>query len=140
METTIRTDQTVPAQADRRLLRLMLTADCIVCAAAGIFLLVFAQPTATFLGEIMPLEIEIVGLILLASAALIFRTLRENPLRQASVRFVISGNVLWVVASIAVLILDLSNFTSGGRLAILIQAFITADVAFFELLGWRLGR
>lgn len=140
MQTTIPTNPALVSQSDHRFLRRMLAADSVVCAASGIFLVALAQPVSTFLGIGEPGLILVIGLVLLASAVLIFRIVREVPLHQASVGLVVSANAIWVIASIVFLILDLPILTSGGKLAILVQAFVTADVAFFEWLGWRWGR
>ena len=40
----------------------------------------------------------------------------------------------------ALLIADMALLSNGGKLAIVVQAFLTADVAFFEWMGWRRGR
>ncbi len=137
MQTTISASQVTPTATDQRLLRRVLTADSLFCAVTGAALVIFAQPIATFLNVGTPLAVEGIGLFLLAAAAIIYLTQREQPIRQMGVNLVISANVAWVVASVALVILDPFNMTGAAKVAVLVQALLTADVAFFEWLGWR---
>jgi hypothetical protein len=140
MQTTISTNQIAPLETDRHILRRVLSADCLVCGISGTFLVLFSAPVATFLGVESSLVILVVGLVLLASAGLIFLTLRQRPLQPTRVNLVIGANVAWTAASLALLTIDGFNFTNGGKLAILLQAFMVADIALLEWIGWRRGR
>ena len=140
MDTTYSASQITTVDTDHRFLRRVMTVDAVCCAVCGAFLALFAQPVATFVGVGVPLDIVFVGLILLGTSFLLYLTLRAVPLRKSSVQFFIVANVLWSVASIALAATDLLNLTSGGKLAILVQALLVADVAFMEWLGWRRGR
>jgi hypothetical protein len=140
MGATISTNRPASIEVSQRFLRRMMTADSIFCAVSGLGLIFFEQPIATFLGAASPLIILTIGLILLGTALFIFVSLRDAPLEATKVRLLIAGNALWVVASIALVIANPLDLTNGGKLAVLAQAFLTADVAFFEWLGWRRGR
>ncbi len=140
MQSTISANPVVAGETDHHFLRRVLIVDGLFCAISGIEMAVFAQPTATFLGVDQPFAIIVIGLALLAVSAFIFLTLRAKPLPAASIRLLVGGNVAWVVSSFALLVADMSLLSNGGKLAIVVQAFLTADVAFFEWMGWRRGR
>lgn len=133
MQTTISASQIAP----QRFLRRVLTADSLFCAVTGVALVVLAQPIASFLNFGAPLAVLGIGLFLLAAAAIIYLTQRETPIRQLGVNLVISANVAWVVASVALVIFDPFTMTGAAKVVVLVQALLTADVAVFEWLGWR---
>jgi hypothetical protein len=139
MQTTISASQVSSVSTRERFVRLVITADGIVCAVSGLLLLLLAPQIDAFLGLHMPLALMITGVILLVSAELAYLILRDTPLRWSRLRLLVGANVVWVVASL-VLLTDGFNLSGGGKITILVQALVVADVAFFEWIGWRRSR
>ena len=101
--------------------------DALTCLAMGIALTAFTQPLAGLLGLPAPLLLW-AGVILFPSAlAMAAAALWPH---RALVRLVVVGNVLWVIASIAVL--AITNSTALGGAFVIAQAAAVAVLAWLE--------
>lgn len=108
-------------------LRKVLGFDALTCVAMGLALTAFAQPLSGWLG-LSPTLLLWAGLILFPSAlAMVLAALR--PVRVL-VGLVVAGNVLWTVASLAVLVVAGSTVLGGAF--VIVQAAAVAVLAWLE--------
>lgn len=132
MDTTI--TQTSASRGE--LLRNVLVADGVVCATTGLLLAIVAGPLNDVLG--LPTSLlRGVGLFLIPFGALVFLLgTRPAPARTA-VQVLIAGNLLWVAASVALLVSGRVDPTGLGIAFVLLQAILVAAFAEFQILGLR---
>jgi len=134
METTI--TRSSPSRGE--LLRNVLIADGVVCAVTGLLVAAAAGPLNDLLG--LPTSLlRGVGLFLIPFGALVFLLgTRPAPARNA-VQMLIAGNLLWVVASIGLLVSGRVDPTGLGIAFVILQAALVAAFAELEMLGLRRG-
>lgn len=112
-------------------LRRVLLADALTCFLFGLLLAVAAGAMAELIG--LPRSLLFyAGLVLFPCAALM--AIAAMTLNRHLVRVVIAGNVAWVAASVAVLVLY--EVTGLGAAFVLGQAVAVTVLAFLE---WRSG-
>jgi len=134
METTI--TRSSPSRGE--LLRNVIIADGVVCAVTGLLVAAAAGPLNDLLG--LPTSLlRGVGLFLIPFGALVFLLgMRPVPARTA-VQMLIAGNLLWVVASIGLLVSSRVDPTGLGIAFVILQAALVAAFAELEMLGLRRG-
>jgi hypothetical protein len=115
-------------------LRRVLFADAATCVATGLFLALLAAPLAPYLGLGAGLLLY-AGLALLPIAAFIAWVAAREHISPAGVWLVIVGNVLWVLASLALLFAV--SPTALGYAFVVGQALIVAALAEMEYVGLR---
>ncbi len=109
----------------------VLLIDAVTCAAMGVLLAGLSSVLAPVLG--LPTALLLfAGLLLFPSAGLMVVAASLRPFRPMLGWTVVAGNLLWVVASIAVLI-EIAP-TPLGAAFVLMQA---AAVAILVMLEWR---
>jgi hypothetical protein len=118
--------QTSPAAAPRFALANVLWFDAATCALMGIFLVALAEPLAGLLG--LPLALLQWAGVLLLPCALLMAVAARRP-QPALVMLIVAGNLLWVAASVVVLLTSPAITTLG-------QAFVIAQAAVVLLLAW----
>jgi hypothetical protein len=119
-----------------RLLRAALTLDALSSAGMGLLLAAGSSALAPLLG-IPSGQLRAAGLVLLPfAAAVAFVASRAQPPRLL-VQAVIALNALWVVESIAVLLLGWVQPTGLGVAFVLAQAAVVAGLAEAEWIGLR---
>ena len=113
-----------------RVSRLLLI-DAATCGTMGVLLLLAARSLDVMLG--LPASLlRSVGLVLVPFAVLlVWLAPRAVALRQA-VRLVVGGNVLWVIASVLLLVSGEVDPTPLGTLFIAAQAAVVALLAILE--------
>jgi hypothetical protein len=112
----------------------VLLLDAVTCAAMGALLTGLSSTLAPVLGLPMALLLW-AGILLFPSAGLMVIAASLKPFRSLLCWLVVAGNVLWVVASIAVLT-ELEP-TPLGLAFVLVQAAAVAILAMFEWRGIR---
>lgn len=102
-------------------LKEILALDAFSCFAMCLLYL-FAAPLISGLTGLPINLLTYAGWILLASAAIMLIVGRQSPPWRGGVHLIVMGNLLWVVASAAIVMLFWSELTPVGFLVIAIQA------------------
>ena len=118
------------------LLRNALALDAAACAGMGVLLTAAAAPLAGPLGLPEPF-LRGAGLLLLPCAALLGLLASRKALPRLAVYAVIGINLLWIVDSLAVLLMGWFAPTGLGIAFVLIQAATVAIVTELEVIGLR---
>jgi hypothetical protein len=118
------------------LLRNALALDAAACAGLGLILATAAGPLAAPLG--LPVDfLRGVGLVLLPCAALIGWFASRKVLPRLAVYAVIGVNLLWIVDSVAILLMGRFAPTGLGITFVLAQAAAVAVVTELEVIGFK---
>ena len=125
------TTTTAPASS---LLRLALRTDAVVTGANGAAYLLLAGPLSDLLGPSTGM-LRAIGVFLLVFAAAVW-LVGDRPAPPA-VRVVITANLLWTAASIAVVVGGLAGLTTIGAVWAVLQAVVVAGFALLQLAGLR---
>jgi hypothetical protein len=125
--------------ANWSLLRLALLADAVASGAMGVLLAAAAEPLAGWFGLPLALLRE-VGLLLIPYAALLGYLATRITTPRLPAQFIVAGNVLWVVGSVALLVSGLVAPTVLGTAFVIAQALVVAILAELQLLGLRRQR
>lgn len=99
-----------------------------------------AWPLASYLGIPSPWILVALGLGVFGFGLLVRQTVNRTPFDIASVRMIAVADVVWVVASVGLLLLPGMPFTTEGRWVIGIVAEIVALFAVLEIYGLRRAR
>ena len=118
-------------------LRTALRANAICSALSGVTLAAGSGVLGPWLG-IPPATLVVVGLALLPWAVLLHRNAGRPELNAAEARLAVAGDLMWVVGSAAVLLLDPIGFTTAGKVVVAVVALMVADFAIWQSIG--LGR
>ncbi|HYG87370.1 MAG TPA: hypothetical protein VD978_14015 [Azospirillum sp.] len=118
------------------LLRRVLHADGIVCAAMGALLTLAAAPLAGLLGLPAPL-LRVVGISLLPLAAVLIYLATRAAIPRRGVWAVIAYDVLWVADSILLLVTGWVEPTALGYAFVIGQALVVAGFAELKYVGLR---
>jgi hypothetical protein len=119
------------------LLRRVLQADGLICAAFGLLLTFGASPVASFMGVSSTVPILALGLIMAVYGVGLFVLASRETIDRRLPIIVIMLNIAWVIGSAIVLAADLFGLTTGGRWAILFIADAVALLAIAEFIGLR---
>jgi len=109
-------------------LAVSLRLDACLVAAAALVIATLASPLSRFTG-LDPAFLRILGVALLPWAAFVGWTAWWRPQRALPV---IVGNVLWIVASVAVLIVRTIDPNAIGTAIVLAQALLVACLAVWQ--------
>ena len=112
-------------------LRTVLRLDGLLCLGMGAGLVVLRHPLAGFSG-LSPTFLAIAGGLLIPVGLFILAVASFRTPPRAGVMVVVVGNVLWVVASMAVLVAGIVSPTALGAALILVQALVVAGLAALE--------
>lgn len=143
LETTIH--RNAHAQAEQAahqslLLRRALQADTVVSGLSGLLALVDASLIANLLGfsgAAATRNVMLLGLGLLAWAALAFWISTRPKLNRGLVFTIIEGNLLWVVGSVILLVAGWLPFSTSGKWLVAIVADTVGLLALLQYVGWR---
>ena len=122
------------------LLRRVLQADGLICAAFGLLLTFGASPIASFMGVNSAAVILALGLIIAVYGVGLFVVASRETIDRRLPIIVIMLNSAWVIGSAIVLAADLFGLTTGGRWTILIVADLVAILAVAQFIGLRRER
>lgn len=139
-QTTVSIRQTAAEQTDHVLLRRTLIANTLFSGTAGVAMALFSNPIASLMGVAAPEFVLFVGIGLIMFAAFVGMSAREVPLNRTKGWAIFWMDVLWVDASILLLLTNALNLSTAGNILVLVAAFGVADFAFFEWLGLRRGK
>ncbi len=118
-------------------LRTALWANAVFSALSGAVLAAGSGVLGPWLG-IPPAVLVGVGLALLPWAFLLHRNAGRPEPSRAEARLAVAGDVMWVLGSVAVLVLDPLGLTAAGKVAVVVVALMVADFAIWQSIG--LGR
>ena len=120
-------------------LRRALLLDAAASGGMGGLLLVAADPLGGLLGLPLPL-VRAVGVFLVPFAALLWWVATRRHAVPAITRAIVMGNVLWVIASVWLLVSGLVKPTLLGELFVLAQAAAVVVFAYLEYRGLRFAQ
>jgi hypothetical protein len=128
-------------QQDRfYLLRRVLQANGFFSGLSGLAFIFGSEAIATFLGLDAPMYIAVTGgILLLYAASLFYVAAQETISRSAAWTFIIL-DALWVVDSIAVLVIGWPPLTTAGKWAVAGVADVVAIIAALQYYGLRRSR
>jgi hypothetical protein len=118
------------------LLLLTLRLDAAVTGANGAGYLLLAGPLADLLG-VPAGTLRLLGGFLLAYAAAVALVAARRPISGGAVEAVIGANTLWVVGSVAAVVLGWFDLTAVGTAWVLLQAAVVTGFAAAQLIGLR---
>jgi hypothetical protein len=118
------------------LLRNLLLLDAATCALMGVMLALGAGVLAAWMAIPTGL-LFYAGLLLVPVAAFIAGAALHAPASRPAVSLIIVGNVLWVAASLALLVGDWIAPNALGATFIGAQALAVAGLAALEYQAWR---
>lgn len=107
-------------------------------AGTGTGLILFATPTAELFGISQTLSFIGVGTFLVLFAAYVFMTGIKKPLDQKAVRLIITLDTVWVIASVVLITLAYSAFSSIGIFVIIAVAGWVAAMAILQHKGLKM--
>ena len=120
-------------------LRRALLIDAAASGAMGLLLALAAGPLSGLLG--LPIDLlRWPGVALVPFAALLVWVAPRAHVSRGLVGTIVAGNVLWVVASVLLLVSKLVTPTGVGEVFMLVQAVAVAVFAFLEYDGLRRDR
>ncbi len=116
--------------------RTALAIDAAGCALMGLVVVVFAEPVAQALSLPAPV-LRGAGLLLLPVAVLNAGAFRATAVSQPLLWLIVIGNVLWVGASVVLLVSGLVEPNVLGAAVVLAQAVSVAAMTALEATGLR---
>ena len=117
--------------ANSTFLRRVLLVDATASGGMGVLFLLAAGPMESLLGLPATL-LRGVGMFLIPFAGFLVWLAPRASERQAVVRFVAAGNVLWIVASVLLLVSGRVDPTPLGTGFVVLQALVVAVFAYLE--------
>ena len=105
--------------------------------ATGLLLLVFGNRVASLFGAHGPLAFRAVGIFLVAFAALVIIEGLRSHARANRVRLIIVLDVLWVIDSAAIVVLQLFGLSVLGYAAIAAVAVWVGLMAYLQFKGQK---
>jgi hypothetical protein len=122
---------------ETRLLRRELQTDGILSALAGAVLAVASNSVSDFLGLNAPAFILGLGIVLFVYGLAVFAAATRFVSLLNLTRTVILLNVIWVIASVVLLVGGWLPLTMSGQWAIGIVAAVVAVLGIIEFIGMR---
>ncbi|MBT32512.1 MAG: hypothetical protein CMO01_22845 [Thalassobius sp.] len=113
-------------------LRITLKLNAFFSAISGLILAVFAEFIGNLIGLDQNINLMYIGFALILFATFVFLVALSKTLNKSLVRFIILQDVLWVLASIVLLIVSPFNITFTGKILIIGIALVVADFAYFQ--------
>lgn len=128
--------QTVVPTRQFTWLRNVLFVDALFSALSGVVFAVGAVPLAN-LTEINSSILAVIGVGLVVWATVPFMAARAESTSRSTVMLIVVVNVVWVIASVILLIADPFPFTTEGKWFTLIAADAVGVLAVLEYIGAR---
>lgn len=124
------------AALNRNLLKSVMLADGVFSLATGIVLFAFKGPIGGLVGSHATPAV-LTGFAVFFALWGIFHLAvgRQEQPSPAAVRFAITGDALWVLGSIAVLLLARGGLTPAGMGLIAVAAVAVADILLLKQIG-----
>ena len=111
--------------------------NAVSSGVTGLGLIAAAEPIADLFGATSATPIIGTGIFLVLFAGLVFIAHRKNPLDGKLVQWIILLDTLWVVSSIAILVLQPLMWSGIAYVAIAAVAAWVAAMAFLQYKGLR---
>ncbi len=118
-------------------LKNVLLINALSSGATGLGLIVMPGIIATLFGFPQTQPFLGVGIFLFAFAALVFTVSRNKDLSKGSVLLIIVLDVVWVVASLAIVLLQLFNLSMFGYILIFAVAAWVGLMAYLQFNGLK---
>ncbi len=105
----------------------VLRVNALSCASFGLIFILFAQAVAKTIGTPPTLLVQCVGAVLIANAVLLFWSSKQEKPNTPLIMFFIAGDVMWVLASLALISAGLWITTALGiAFTIIVALFVGA--------------
>lgn len=115
-------------------LQLTLNGNASFSLISGLLLIIFPEQVSNIMGLENPLIFSIIGIGLLLFVALILYTIKRKNTNYLLVKSIIIQDLIWVIASILLLLFDPFNISFSGKIIVSIVACI---VFYFALLQYK---
>ncbi len=125
------------ASANQTLIRRILYGNAIFSGVSGIVFVLASNPIAKFIGLDASLPILLIGIGLIAYAALIYSNASRAEISRSFVLIAIIGDSIWVLLSIVFLLTGWVSFSVEGKWAVGIIAVMVDIFATLQFLEWR---
>ena len=113
-----------------------LNANAMFSFTSGLFFLLARKPLGEFLGA-SPTVMITLAVVMFGYAALIAFNTQRGEISRGFTLFTVLGDSGWVLASILLIVLPISNFTAEAKWAIVITAICVDIFATLQFLEWR---
>lgn len=124
------------ASLNRNLLKSVMFADGVFCIAAAVIFLAFSGPLAALIGpHATPAIVNGLAAFFLVWGAFHLAVGRQERPSLVAVRLAMAGDALWVLGSIAVLLLARGGLTPAGMALIAVAAVAVADILLLKQVG-----
>lgn len=127
----------INSQPTSSLIRRALYGDAAFSGVSGLVFLLAANPVSTFLGVNAPMVIAVIGVGIVGYSALLFYHASRPMIAPSFALFPITGNSLWVLGSIVLLVTGWIPFSAEGKWAVAVVAMIVDAFAMVQFVGWR---
>jgi len=114
----------------------ILNANAMFSFTSGLFFLLARKPLGEFLGA-SPTVMTTLAVVMFGYAALIAFNTHRGEISRGFTLFTVLGDSGWVLASLLMIILPISNFTAEAKWAIGITAICVDIFATLQFLEWR---
>jgi hypothetical protein len=118
-------------------LKNVLLINGISSGVTGLQLVVFGNMAAGLFGVAQPHAFWGVGIFLVAFAVLVVTVGLQAPIRENRVRLIIALDILWVVASLSIVVLQLFTLSFIGYMAITAVAGWVGLMAYLQMRGLK---
>jgi hypothetical protein len=118
-------------------LKNVLLINGISSGVTGLLLVVFGNMAAGLFGVAQPHAFWGVGIFLIAFAVLVVTEGFQSPIRENRVRLIIALDILWVVASLLIVVLQLFTLSFIGYAAITAVAGWVGLMAYLQVRGLK---
>jgi hypothetical protein len=125
---------------ESRLLRAALLGDSMLDGVMGLACILAAGPVAALLGleaENATLRLRVLGIILVASGALLLWLSAQYRVYKPLVRAAIALNTLWIIVTLALAFGLIVNVSESGRAVLVAQAALLAVLTALQGYGLR---
>lgn len=118
-------------------LKNVLLINALSSGATGAGLVAFAGSIANLFGHTRSEAFWLVGLFLIVFSIVVFMESRQQSLRENRVRFIVILDTLWVVGSVAIVVLQLFNLSTIGYFLVGGVAAWVALMAYLQAIGLK---
>ncbi|WPE22103.1 hypothetical protein [Shinella zoogloeoides] len=124
------------AALNRNLLKSVMLADGVFSLAAGIALFLFVDPIGGLVGpHATPAVLTGLAAFFVLWGAFHLAVGRQDRPSPAAVRVAVTGDALWVIGSVAVLLLARGGLTLTGTGLVAVAAVAVADILLLKQIG-----
>ena len=118
-------------------LKNVLLINALSSGATGVLLIAMAEKIASIFETGFSIVFQGVGLFLVAFAILVFVVFKSNPVKRQGVILVTILDVVWVILSFLIVVVDGKFISLIGNILIIAVALWVAAMAFFQTRGLK---